>query len=109
MKHLIKAVLDDHVVTEEILTTLSKAGFNGTVIPSTSLKHTLENGGEIPMFMNLAHFESDRFENNTTLEIIIEENKVEEVCSIIREKTKGFTVCKGGMFVIPLPKFEGSF
>lgn len=109
MKHLIKAVLDDHVVTEEILTTLSKAGFNGTVIPSTSLKHTLENGGEIPMFMNLAHFESDRFENNTTLEIIVEENKVEEVCSIIREKTKGFTACKGGMFVIPLPKFEGSF
>lgn len=109
MKQLITAVLDDHVITEEILSTLSKAGFNGTVIPSTSLKHTLENGGEIPLFMNLAHFESDRFENNTTLEIIVEENKVEEVMSIIREKTEGFTACKGGMYVLPLTRFEGSF
>lgn len=109
MKHLVVAVLENHIVTEEILSTLSHAGYNGTVIPSTSLKHTLESGGEIPMFVNLAHFESDRFENNTTLEIVVEDNEVEEVLDIIRDKTEHFTECKGGMYVIPLERFEGSF
>lgn len=109
MKQLITAVLEDHNITEEILVTLSKAGYNGTVIASTSLKHTLENGGEIPMFINLSHFESDRYENNTTLQIIVEDDKVDEVLNIIREKTVGFTKCKGGMFVQPLERFEGSF
>lgn len=109
MKHLIIAIMDDHRVAEEVLATLSKAGYNGSVIPSTSLKHSLENGGEIPMFVNLASFESDKLENNTTLNIVIDEEKVDEVMAIIREKTEGFSLCKGAMFVVPLEKFEGRF
>lgn len=109
MKHLIIAIMDDRHVAEEVLSSLSKSGYNGSVISSTSLKHTLENGGEIPMFVNLANFESDRLENNTTLNILVEENIIDDVLDIIREKTKSFTLCKGAMFVVPVERFEGSF
>jgi len=109
MKHLITAVLENHVITEEILSTLSKEGYNGTVIASTSLKHTLENGGEIPLFVNLDKLAGNHFENNTLLEIIVEDDEVDEVMNIIRDKTEHFTECKGGMYVVPLEKFEGSF
>ncbi len=109
MKHLIFAVLENSHAAEETLMKLSKMGYNGTVIPSTSLKHTLENDGEVPMFVNLSLFEHGKFENNTTLYIVAEENQVEDVQNIIRESTKHFTRCRGGMFVIPLESYEGSF
>lgn len=109
MKHLVFAVLENHIITENVLKELSHSGYNGTVMLSTSLKHTLTNDGEIPMFVNLSHLEKDRFENNTTFYICVEEEHVEDVLNIIREQTEHFTACKGGMFVIPLERFEGSF
>ena len=109
MKHLIFAVINRHDVTEETLEALSAAGFNGTVIASNSLRKTIANGGDIPMFLNLSHVENNKYEGNTTLYIVVEEEKVEEVLSIIRYKTANFTLSDGGMFVLPLEKFEGSF
>lgn len=109
MKHLIFTILENGPKCEEVLMSLSKAGYNGTVIASTSLKHTLANEGEIPMFFNLALIESNKFENNTTLYIVAEENEVDDVKKIIKSHTENFEKCKGGMFVVPLESFEGSF
>ena len=109
MKHLIFAVINRHDITEITLEKLSEAGFNGTVIASSSLRKTIANGGEIPMFFSLAHVENSKYEGNTTLYIVTEEEKVDEVLEIIRESTKHFTLSDGGMFVVPLEKFEGSF
>lgn len=109
MKQLIFAVINRHDVTEDTLEALSDAGFNGTVIASSSLRKTIANGGEIPMFINLANVENPKYEGNTTIYIVTEEEKVEEVLDIIRDKTAHFTLSDGGMFVVPLEKFEGSF
>ncbi len=109
MKHLVIATLDNVRVTEDVLKELSHAGYNGSVIASTSLKHTLTNGGDIPMFVNLSHFESDKYENNTIINIVVEEEQIDDVLNIIREKTKKFTLCHGGMYVTPLERYEGSF
>lgn len=109
MKQLIFAVINRHDVTEDVLEALSDAGYNGTVIASSSLRKTLANGGEIPMFVSLATVDETKYEGNTTLFIVVEEEKVEEVLSIIRRETKNWTLSDGGMFVAPLTKFEGSF
>ncbi len=109
MKHLIFVILEHSHAAEETLVKLSKMGYNGTVIPSTSLKHTLENDGEVPMFINLSLLEHGKFENNTTLYIVAEEEQVENVLDIIRTTTKHFKRCRGGMFVVPLESYEGSF
>jgi len=109
MKNLIFAVINRHDVTEVVLEKLSDAGFNGTVIASSSLRKTIANGGEIPMFLNLSNVENPKYEGNTTLYIVTEEEKVDEVLNIIRNGTDNFTLSDGGMFVLPLKKFEGSF
>lgn len=109
MKHLIFAVINRHDVTEDTLEALSDKGFNGTVIASSSLRKTLANGGEIPMFLNLQTVEETKYEGNTTIYIVVDEEKVEEVLSTIRKSTKNFTLSDGGMFVLPLERFEGSF
>ena len=109
MKHLLFAILESGHIGEEILHNLSKEGYNGTVIPSTSLKHTLEHEGDIPMFFNLALFESNKFENNITLYLILDEEQIEDVKNIINKHTNHFKNCHGGMFVVPLESYEGSF
>lgn len=109
MKHLIFAVINRHDITEDTLEALSDAGYNGTVIASSSLRKTLANNGEIPMFVNLVNVDEARYEGNTTLFIVVDEEQVEDVLSIIRKCTKNFTLSDGGMFVLPLEKFEGSF
>ena len=109
MKHLIFAVINRHDVTEDTLEALSDAGYNGTVIASSSLRKTLANGGDIPMFVNLSGVDQTKYEGNTTLFIVVDEEKVEAVFALIRKSTKNFTLSDGGMFVLPLEKFEGSF
>ena len=109
MKNLIFAIIEKHTISEEVLESLSKAGYNGTVVPSTSLKHAILDHGEAPMFFNLSHLDEESFENNTTLFIVVDEEKTENVLNIIREHTKNFTLSHGGMFVTPLTSFEGSF
>lgn len=109
MKHLIFAVINRHDITEDTLEALSDKGYNGTVIASSSLRKTLANGGEIPMFLNLSTVEENRYEGNTTIYIVVDEEKVDEVLDTIRKSTKNFTLSDGGMFVLPLERFEGSF
>jgi len=109
MKHLIFAIIDDNSVAEDVLESLCNSGYNGSVIPSNSFKHTMENDGDIPMFFNLSHLEKDKLANSTTLNIVVEQESVESVMNIIREKTEKFTKCHGGMFALPIESFEGSF
>ncbi len=109
MKHLIFAVINRHDITEITLEALSNAGYNGTVITSSSLRKTLANGGEVPMFVSLASIDSPKYDGNTTIYIVANEEKVEDILSIIRRTTENFTASDGGMFVLPLERFEGSF
>ena len=77
---------------------------------STSLKHVFEDEHEDTLqFVSLSHIDQHKLTQNTTVYFILDEENIESVKQIIREKTANFTNTKGGMFVSPLTSFEGSF
>ena len=110
MKHLLFVVLENKHATQDLIHELSKKGFNGTILSSTSVHNfMLDEEEDVPSFFSLAHISENKFVHNTTLYFLLEEDKLEEVQQIIRDITKNFTVVKGGMFKTPIESFEGSF
>ncbi len=110
MKHLLFVVLENNTVTEDVIHQLSKSGFNGTILSSTSVHNYMHDEEEDTLsFFSLAHLSENKFVHNTTLYFILEDEKIAEVQQIIREITGNFTKVKGGMFKTPIESFEGSF
>ena len=110
MKHLLFVVLENKKETNELIFALSKKGFNGTVLSSTSLKHVIHDEEEdVLSFVSLAHLSENKFVHNTTIYFILEDDKISEIQEIIRDLTGKFTLIKGGMFSTPIESFEGSF
>ncbi len=110
MKHLLFAVFENTKYTPDIINELARNGINGTVLASTSLKHFLSDleDNEIN-FMTLRHLEKINFEDNTTFYALLEEKEIELATSIIRNKSEKFIKVRGGMFVLPVEQYEGSF
>ena len=109
MKVMLYVVLDHVAETEQLLRDLSKKGYNGTVIPTTGLHHVLPKFSDGSGAISLAMMVDDLPEGNITLFMIMDEETVEAVKKDIREATHDFTYVKGGMFVLPLLSWEGSF
>jgi len=110
MKHLLFVILENKPETREIIHELSKQGFNGTILSSTSVHNfMLDEEDDVPSFFSLAHISENKFIHNTTLYFILEDEKIKEVQQIIREITANFTKVRGGMFKTPIESFEGSF
>ena len=110
MKHLLFLTLENTKQTFDLIHYLSKIGYNGTVLSSSSLKHIIHDDEEdVPSFFSLAHLHENKFVQNTTVYFILEDDELEEVKSEIRKYTKDFTNTKGGMFTTPLESYEGSF
>ena len=109
MKTLLYAILDKTPDTEELLRALSKEGYNGTVIDTMGLKHVLPKLKGKGALVSLSEMVDDAPKGNIALFVIIEEERLEDLKSHIREATQGFTKVKGGMFVLPLLSVEGNF
>ena len=110
MKHLLFVVLENKSETQDVIHELSKKGFNGTILSSTSVHNfMLDEEEDVPSFFSLAHLGENKFVHNTTLYFILDDEKVTKVQQIIREITENFTKVKGGMFKTPIESFEGSF
>jgi len=110
MKHLLFAVLENTNETHDLIRELSHHGINGTVIPTKSLKHVLQDENEdVPSFFSLSHVHDNHLTSNTTIYFILEDEKLREVQDLIRQYTDSFTKVKGGMFTTPIESFEGSF
>ena len=109
MKVMLYAVLDHVAETEQLLRNLSSKGYNGTVIPTTGLHHVLPKYDGQSAAISLSSMVDDLPEGNITLFIVIDEEKVEALKAEIRTATHNFTYVKGGMFVLPLISWEGSF
>ncbi|MCH3977236.1 MAG: hypothetical protein LKF69_02895 [Bacilli bacterium] len=95
-----------------MLKELSQAGFNGTIIPTASLRHAITCDtyiGDMPMFGNLNDVVHDKYQSNTTLYIVVKGSDLERAKSIVRDVTQNFTLTKGGMFDVELHGYEGSF
>lgn len=109
MKHLLFAVFENTDESQDLIHELAEKGINGTAIASTSLRHILHSIEEERTFITLRQLEKQQFEDNTTFYTLIDEDKLEEVLSIIRKGTNNFKDIKGGMFVLPVERYEGSF
>lgn len=110
MKQLLFVVLENKPATQEIIHELSRRGFNGTILSSTSIhNYMIDEEEDTPSFFSLAHIAENKFVHNTTLYFILEEEKLQEVKEVIREITGNFTIVRGGMFKSPITDFEGSF
>lgn len=110
MKHLLFVVLENTKETTDVIHELSQKGFNGTVISSTSLKHLLQDErADLPSFISLSQIHSNSLTQNTTIYFILEDEELEEVRALIRERTNHFQNTKGGMFSTPIESYEGSF
>ena len=109
MKVMLYVVLDHLPKTEQLLRNLSEKGYNGTVIPTAGLRHVLPKFEDQKMAVSLANLVDDIPQGNITLFIVIDEDKVETLKDEIREATGNFNEIKGGMFVLPLTSWEGSF
>ncbi|MBQ9265981.1 MAG: hypothetical protein IJ186_02785 [Bacilli bacterium] len=109
MKHLLFAVFENTDGTHELIHELAEKGINGTVLASTSLRHILHSIEEERTFITLRQLERQQFEDNTTFYTLIEEENLDNVLNIIRKGTNNFKDIKGGMFVLPVERYEGSF
>lgn len=109
MLQLTFIIINDNDIGEQALKELGKAGFNGTVVPSTSLKHVLHDNKEMPMFISLSHLESSEYKNNTCVFILAEKERAKEISTIIRSLTDDFKKCKGAIISLPVEYYEGSF
>ena len=110
MKHLLFVTLENTKQCHDLIHDLSRMGYNGTVLSSTSLKHILQDENEdVPSFFSLAHYHENKFVQNTTIYFILEEDELKEVQEENRKATDNFKSTKGGMFATKLESFEGSF
>ena len=110
MKHLLFAILENKKETHDLIACLSKEGYNGTVLSSTSLKHVIHDEEEdVPSFFSLAHLHENNLIKNTTIYFILDDDGLKNVQELIRKYTQKFTLVKGGMFSTPIESFEGSF
>jgi uncharacterized protein YaaQ len=110
MKQLVFVILQNTDAAHRLFKDLHAHGYNGTTASTSSISRTLlEDPDFEPIIGNLRQVISSGFEKNVALYIIVEENRVEEVKKLIRQATDSFTSTRGGMAVIPLVSFEGSF
>ncbi len=109
MKHLLFAVFENTEGTQDLIHELAESDINGTVLASTSLRHILHSIEEDRSFITLRQLEKRTFEDNTTFYTVLDEDKLEQAQEIIRKGTNHFKDIKGGMFVLPVEKYEGSF
>lgn len=110
MKHLLFAVFENAPLTNDIIHELSKNDINATVLASTSLKHMNSNIEEDEVhFLSLRHIDKLHLEDNITFYAILEEDDIKKASDIIRNVSDKFNKVKGGMFVLPIESYEGSF
>ncbi len=109
MRHLLFAVFENTDETREVIHRLAEQGINGTVLASTSLRHILHSIEEERSMITLRQLERMQFEDNTTFYTLLEEDKLEEALEAIRKETDHFQKIRGGMFVLPVERYEGSF
>lgn len=110
MKELVLAILEDSENTRLLFQELNRLGYNGTTVATSSItRKLLEDGDYTPIIGNLRQMTGQHYESTTTIFVILEHEKVEGLKNVIRNYTKNFTVNRGGMAVLPLTSFEGSF
>ena len=108
MKVELTLVLETTEKAYETLERIRDAGFNATVMSSESLRHALDYYPGEHHFINLRHIEEKDTLESVLCLFVIDDNRLEELKSVIRYYTNKFQDIKGFMYSRPIDDYEGS-
>jgi hypothetical protein len=112
MKILLFAILERGNATDALFSAIIADGYNGTIIKTQSLKHVLKNPElESAAALSLSEIaeETHGSGQNSTMFVIVDDDKLPRLQKDIRDYTENFTKIHGAMFTISLDSFESSF
>lgn len=108
MRKVLYVVLKNNSEAYEILQNLKNEGFNGTLIGSNSLKHTMDVFPEEHHFLNLRHIEDSESSDFILCMFVWEEDVIEVIREKIRKATGNFKDVHGFMFSKRVEDYEGT-
>ena len=108
MKVELTLVLETTKKAQETLEQIRDAGFNATVMSSESLRHALDYYPGEHHFINLRHIEEQETLESLLCLFVIDDNRLEELKSVIRYYTNKFQDIKGFMYSRSIGDYEGS-
>ena len=108
MKKILYLVFKSSPEAVHVLDQIRNEGYNATVMSTESLRHAFEELPEERHFFTLRHAQKVKVNESVLCLFIIDEEKLEELKNIVREKTDNFFKVKGFMFSRDIKDFEGS-
>ena len=108
MKVELTLVLETTGKAQETLEQIRDAGFNATVMSSESLRHALDYYPGEHTFINLRHIEQKEEMESFLCLFLVDDNRLEELKSVIRYYTNKFQDIKGFMYSRSIDDYEGS-
>ena len=110
MKKILYLILGKGAVALDVLDSIKKSGYNGTLIETASLRHALDDSfPEDKHFFSLVNYESHLKEESLLALFVVNEESLEPLKQCIRDHTDNFRKIKGGMFSRSISDYEGTF
>ena len=110
MKKILYLILGKDAVALNVLDSIKKSGYNGTLIETASLRHALDDTfPEDKHFFSLVNYESHLKDESLLALFVVNEESLEPLKQCIRDHTDNFRKIKGGMFSRSISDYEGTF
>ena len=111
MKKVLYLILENGTAALGVFETIRKAGYNGTLMHTTSLRHAMdENQPEDTHFFSLAAYERLHSHGEAMFALfVVDEEKLPGLKELVRENTNDFREIRGGMYSRDIEDYEGSF
>ena len=108
MKRVLYLVLKSGEGAFHTLEELKRDGYNATVVSTESLRHAVDYFPEEHHFFNLRQLEEKEIVESILCMFIIDEDKLQNIKSSIKELTNNFSSVKGFIFTQEISDYEGS-
>lgn len=110
MKKILYLILGKDAVALDVLDSIKRSGYNGTLIETASLRHALDDTfPEDKHFFSLVNYESHLKDESLLALFVVNEESLEPLKQCIRDHTDNFKKIKGGMFSRSISDYEGTF
>ena len=110
MKKILYLILGKDAVALDVLDSIKRSGYNGTLIETASLRHALDDTfPEDKHFFSLVNYESHLKDESLLALFVVNEESLEPLKQCIRDHTDNFRKIKGGMFSRSIRDYEGTF
>ena len=110
MKKILYLILGKDAVALDVLDSIKRSGYNGTLIETASLRHALDDTfPEDKHFFSLVNYESHLKDEPLLALFVVNEESLEPLKQCIRDHTDSFRKIKGGMFSRSISDYEGTF